>query len=105
MDLCVPESFQSHNPLLCPMHISGPALDLPNWIPTGWASLVDSDAQEYTEDIIYIWDLKKEGGGYKRMYLQIRNRVTDVENNLMVTRGKRVGINWKIGIDIYILHI
>ena len=87
------------------MHISGPALDLPNWIPTGWASLVDSDAQEYTEDIIYIWDLKKEGGGYKRMYLQIRNRVTDVENKLMVTRGKRVGINWNIGIDIYMLHI
>ena len=101
----MPESFQSHNPLLCPMHISGPALDLPNWIPTGWASLVDSDAQEYTEDIIYIWDLKKEGGGYKRMYLQIRNRVTDVENKLMVTRGKRVGINWNIGIDIYMLHI
>ena len=87
------------------MHISGPALDLPNWIPTGWASLVDSDAQEYTEDIIYIWDLKKEGGGYKRMYLQIRNRVTDVENKLMVTRGKRVGINRNIGIDIYMLHI
>ena len=32
------------------------------------------------------------------------NRVTDVENKLSVTRGKRKGeINWEIGIDIYIL--
>ena len=49
-------------------------------------------------------NLKKRGGRYKRMYLQIRNTVTDVENKLMVTRGKRVGINWKIGIDIYIYY-
>jgi len=36
-------------------------------------------------------------------YLQNRNRVTDVENKLMVTRrGKEGGgINWGIGIDIY----
>ena len=39
------------------------------------------------------------------MYLQNRNRLTDVENKLMVIRGKRGGINWKIGIDIHILHI
>ena len=31
-------------------------------------------------------------------------RVIDVENKLMVTKGKRVGeINWEIGIDIYTL--
>ena len=61
MDLCVPESFQSRNPLVCLKHISGPALDLLNQIPTGWASLVDSDTQEYTDDITYMWNLKKEG--------------------------------------------
>ena len=61
MDLCVPERFQSHNPLVCLMHISGPALDPLNQIPTGWASLVDSDTQEYTDDITYMWNLKKEG--------------------------------------------
>ena len=34
--------------------------------------------------IAYMWNLKK---GYKRTYLQNRNRVTDEENKLMVTRG------------------
>ena len=41
-----------------------------------------------------------------QMNLQNRNRVTDVENKLMVTGdgGKgRGGINWEIGIDIYTL--
>ena len=42
---------------------------------------------------------------YQRMYLQNRNRVTDVENKLMVTRGERGGrINWEIGTDIYTLQ-
>ena len=37
-------------------------------------------------------------------YLQNRNRVTDTEDNLIVTWGKgRRGINWEIGIDIYML--
>ena len=41
---------------------------------------------------------------YKRTYLQNRNKVTDIENKLMVTRGEKEGrINWEIGIDIYIL--
>ena len=35
-------------------------------------------------DIAYMWNLKK---GYKGTYLQNRNRVTDVENKLMVTGG------------------
>ena len=39
---------------------------------------------------------KKEG--YKWTYLQ--NRVTDVENKIMFTRGRGVGINWVIRIDI-----
>ena len=28
--------------------------------------------------------------------------ITDVENRLMVTRGKSGGTNWETGIDIYI---
>ena len=33
-----------------------------------------------------------------------RNRVTDVENKLMVTRGwVEGGINWETGIDLYTL--
>ena len=34
--------------------------------------------------IAYMWNLKR---GYKWTYLQNRNRVVDVENKLMVTRG------------------
>ena len=36
--------------------------------------------------------------------MQSRNRVTDVENKLMVTKGdRRDGTNWEIGIDTYTL--
>ena len=35
--------------------------------------------------------------------IQNRNRVTNVENKLMVTRRWGGGINWEIGMDIYIL--
>ena len=35
-----------------------------------------------------MWNLKK---WYKSTYLQSRNRVTDVENKLMVTRGEKRG--------------
>ena len=50
-------------------------------------------------DITYMWNLKK---WCKWTYLPNRNRVTDVENRLMVTRGERGGggINWEIGIDV-----
>ena len=47
---------------------------------------------------VFLWNLKI---WYKWTYLQNRNRVTDLEIDLMVTRGK--GINWNIGIDIYTL--
>ena len=44
---------------------------------------------------------------YKRIYLQNRNRVTDVNNKLMFMEEKGWRrINWEIGIDIYtILYI
>ena len=35
--------------------------------------------------------------------LFIKQKVTDVENKLMVTKGKRRVINWDMRIDIYIL--
>ena len=43
--------------------------------------------RQISYDIAYMWNLKN---GYKWTYLQNRNRVTDVENKLMVTRGKGV---------------
>ena len=47
-----------------------------------------------------MWNQK----GYKRTYLQNRDRVTDVENKFIVTKGwGREGINWETGTDIYIL--
>ena len=40
----------------------------------------------------------------KKKTSSLRNRVTDVDNKVMVTRGEKVGggINWEIG-DIYTL--
>ena len=49
--------------------------------------------REISYDITYMWNLKN---GYKWTYLQNRNRVTDVENKLMVMRGWRGGINWEL---------
>ena len=38
----------------------------------------------------------------QRTYSQNRNRVTDIENKPVVTRGEKgAGINWEIGIDTY----
>ena len=53
-------------------------------------------------DIAYMWSLKI---WYKWTSLQNRNRVTDVENKLMVAKQERKGggIKCKIGIDIYTL--
>ena len=40
------------------------------------------------------------------MNLSTKQKVTDVENKLMVTGDEAAGrINWKIGFDIYILYI
>ena len=46
-------------------------------------------------------DCKKKW--YKRTYLQNRNRVTDVENTSVVSRGRvgGEGINWKIEVDVH----
>ena len=49
-------------------------------------------------DFTYMWNLKK---WYKWTYLQNRNRLTDIENKLMVTKGETVGRD-KLGIWLYI---
>ena len=55
-------------------------MDGPRDCHTEWSK---SDRQ-ISYDIAYMWNLKK---GYKWTYLQNKNRVTDVEKKLMVTRG------------------
>ena len=60
---------------------------------------VESD-KDISYGIACMWNLKQ---GYKWTYLQDSNRVTDVENKLMVTGVYGGGINWKTEIDIYIL--
>ena len=60
--------------------------------------------RQISYDIAYMWNLKK---WYKWTYLQNRNRVTDVENKLMVTKGDRGARNklrdwdWNIHTTIY----
>ena len=53
-------------------------------------SVIVSEVKEkqILHDIPYMWNLKK---GYKRIYLQNRNRVTDVENNLWLQGSKVAG--------------
>ena len=52
--------------------------------------------------VAYLRILKKKR--YKLTYFQNRNRVTDIENRLMVSKEeRRGGINKKLGINIYIL--
>ena len=61
----------------------------------------DGPEKDKYHDITYMQNQKIR---YKWTYSQNRNRLTDLENELMVT-GVRVegGINWVIGIDIYTL--
>ena len=42
--------------------------------------------RQISYDITYVCNLKK---WYKWIYLQIRNRPTDIENKLMITKGER----------------
>ena len=73
-------------------------MDGPRDSHTEWSK---SDRERYHLVSLICGIFKK---GYKWTYLQNWNRVTDVENKLMVTLGKGGGgINWKIGIDTYTL--
>ena len=51
-----------------------------------YANASQSDRErQILYDIMDIWNLKN---GYKCTYLQNQNRAIDIENKLMVTRGK-----------------
>ena len=67
---------KEQNNAIC-SNMDGPRDDHTEW------SKSDRERQ-ISYDIAYMWNLKK---WYKWTYLQNRNRVTDVENKLMVTRG------------------
>ena len=47
-----------------------------------------SDKRQISYDITYMWILKKL---YKWTYLPNRNRLTDIENKLMITKGDSRG--------------
>ena len=69
------------------------------WMNLEMIILSEIRQRQTSDDVIYMWNLKK---WHKWTFLQNRNRVTNVENRLMVTRGGREkGINWEIGIDMY----
>ena len=55
--------------------------------------------REISYDIAYMWNQKKKS--YELTYLQKRNRLIDLENELMA-RGKG-GIEWESGVDRYTL--
>ena len=61
-------------------------MDGPRDYHTKWSK---SDRErQISYDITYMWNLKK---WYKWTYLQNRNRLTDIENKLMVTKGEGGG--------------
>ena len=47
-----------------------------------------------------MWNLEK---WFKWTYLQSGSKATDVENKLWSPRGKRSGVNWEIGVDVYVI--
>ena len=48
--------------------------------------------------------MESKKNGANELIYKNRNRVTDVENKLTVTKGEgEEGINWETGIDIYTL--
>ena len=58
-----------------------------------WTELRDYNTkwsnQRQIYDITYMWNIKQ---WYEQIYLQSRHRLTDFENKLIVTRGKRCGV-------------
>ena len=75
-------------------------MDGPRDYHTKW-SKPDRERQ-ISYDMTYIWNLKK---GYKGTYSQNRNRLTDIENKLMVTKGEK-GRRDKLGVwDYTLLYI
>ena len=65
---------------------------------TEWSKRESKRERQISYDITYLWNLKQ---WYKETYLQNRNRLTDIENKLMVTKGQRGGD--KVQINRYTL--
>ena len=61
-------------------------MDGPRDYHTKWSKSVGERQISY--DIAYMWNLKK---WHKCTYLQNRNRLTNIENKFMVTKGEVVG--------------
>ena len=51
--------------------------------------------RQISYDLTYMWNLKR---WYKQTYLQNRNRLTDTENKLIVTKEKRGAGRDKLGV-------
>ena len=66
---------------------------------TTWSK---SDRERQIYDITYKWNLNK---WHKWIYLQNRDRLIDLENEHMVTRGEgwERGTDWEFGMDTYTL--
>ena len=77
-------------------NVSCSNIDGPGDCHTKWSK--SARERQISYDITYMQNLKK---WYKWSYLQNRNRLTDIENALMVTRGEGWGggIDWEFGID------
>ena len=58
------------------------------WMDLKVIILSEVNQRQISYDTTYMWDLKK---WYKWTYSQNRNRLTDIENKLMVTKGERRG--------------
>ena len=53
--------------------------------------IILSEVNQTKTNITYHSDAESKNKCYKLIYLQKRNRLTDIENKLMVTRGNRGG--------------
>ena len=56
------------------------------WMDLEIIILSEVRERQKSYDITYMWNVKK---WYRWTYLQNRNRLTDIENKLMVTKGER----------------
>ena len=76
-------------------------MDGPGDYHTKWSK--SDKERQISYGIAYMWNLKKQL--YRWTYLQNRNRLTDLENELMVTRGEGLegGIVKEFGFDMYTL--
>ena len=72
-------------------------MDGPGDYHTKWSK--SDKERQVSYNITYLWNLKKKKKKrYKKTYLQKRNRLTDTENKLMVTKEERVGKRDKLGV-------